>query len=370
MTGAALRPAQDVASVPLDLGGRPEQRRRVEVALDGDVVAELAASAVEIDAPVEADDVAAGGVHLGEHAGAAPDEVDQWRAVTAQRFEHLAAVRRREALVVGGREGAGPGVEELQNLGACLDLGEQVGDRGVGQQIHEPGEGGRLGEHQPLDLGVGARVAALDHIAGQGEGGAGEADQRYAAGELAGRQAQRLEDEGHVAARVADVHALQIGGAAHRALDHRPVVSVEMKADAHALERQQDVGEDDGAVEIEAGKRLERDLDRHLGPAAELDEAQLLAQGTVFGQVASGLAHEPDRCGVDGLAEARVEQQSRRHVGRLFRREGPHPEARPYCRPNDKPAGAGPGRAVTREAGNPRRAPLADRCDIPTRDEP
>ena len=43
--GAA--PAQHVGGVALDLAGRPKQHRGVEVALDGDTVAELVPGAVE-----------------------------------------------------------------------------------------------------------------------------------------------------------------------------------------------------------------------------------------------------------------------------------------------------------------------------------
>ena len=62
VTRPAAGPAQHVGGVPLDLVGRPEQHGGVEVALHGDAVAELAPGAVEVDAPVEADHVAAGGV--------------------------------------------------------------------------------------------------------------------------------------------------------------------------------------------------------------------------------------------------------------------------------------------------------------------
>ncbi len=66
--GRRRRPAQHVGGVTLDLVGRPKQHRGVEVALNGDTVAELVPGAVEVDPPVEADDVAAGGADLRQHA--------------------------------------------------------------------------------------------------------------------------------------------------------------------------------------------------------------------------------------------------------------------------------------------------------------
>ena len=156
-------------------------------------------------------------------------------------------------------------------------------------------------------------MTALDHVAGQCERRAGEADERHPAAQLVGHEAQGVEHVGSIDPGVADVHTLEIGRAAHGALDHRAVAGVEVEADAHALERQQDVGEDDGRVELEASERLQRDLGGHVGPPAQLDEAQLLTQGAILGQVAAGLTHEPDWGGVDGLAQAGVEQ-SHRHV--------------------------------------------------------
>ena len=239
--------------------------------------------------------------------------MDHRYAAAAHGVEHLPRVGRHETLVVARAESARPGVEELEHLGAGLDLGEQVSDDRVGQQVHEPREGGRLVEHELLHLGVLARMAALDHVAGERERGAGEADEWHPAAQLAGHEAQGVEHVGSVGPGIADAHAVEVGRAAHGALDHRAVAGVEVEADAHALEWQEDVGEDDGGVELEPGERLQRDLGGHVGPPAQLDEAQLLTQGAILGQVAAGLTHEPDRGGVDGLAQAGVEQ-SRRHV--------------------------------------------------------
>ena len=108
----------------------------------------------------------------------------------------------------------------------------------------------------------------------------------------------------------------QVGGAAHRVVDDRPALGGEVKADAHAFERQQDIGEHDGRVELETPQRLQRDLGGHLGPTAHLDERELLADGAVLGQVAPRLAHDPYGCGVDGPAEAGFEESHTHLFGR------------------------------------------------------
>ena len=112
------------------------------------------------------------------------------------------------------------------------------------------------------------------------------------------------------------VHALEIAGAADGPLDDRSVVLAEVEADAHGLQRQQDVGEHDGRVEVEAAERLQRDLRRDVRPPAHLHEAHLLADGAVLGQVAAGLAHEPHGRRVDGFAGAGIEKAHWHHLSR------------------------------------------------------
>ncbi len=80
--------------------------------------------------------------------------------------------------VVGGRERAGPGVEDLDDVGAGLDLlrGE-VGQHGD-ELLHQRAamRRGALRVHQLLGFDVVARAAALDHVAGERERRAAEAD--------------------------------------------------------------------------------------------------------------------------------------------------------------------------------------------------
>ncbi len=153
-----------------------------------------------------------------------------------------------------------------------------------------------------------ARVAALDDVTGQGEGRTREADERHAGVELVAHQPQGVHDVRQVLGRVDGMHALEVSGAADGPLDDWTVVAAEVKADAHGLERQQNVGEHDGGVEVEAAKRLQGDLRRHVRPPAHLDEAQLLPDGAVLRQVPPGLPHEPHRRGVDALLGAGIEK--------------------------------------------------------------
>src|SRR5437667_10109190 len=74
--GATRRLVEDGGGARADLRDGCEQRRRVEVPLYRDVVAEARPRGVEVDAPVEADHVAARGAQGLEEPGRPGTEVD------------------------------------------------------------------------------------------------------------------------------------------------------------------------------------------------------------------------------------------------------------------------------------------------------
>src|SRR5262249_59547396 len=71
--------------------------------------------------------------------------------------------------------------------------------------------------------------------------------------------------------------------------------------------------EEDGSVDAELLDRGDRHLGRGVGRLAQLEEAELLADGAILGLVAAGLPHEPDRRVRRGLASARGEEGWSRH---------------------------------------------------------
>ena len=104
-----------------------ESQRRVEVALDDQVVAEAAAGIGDRGAPVEAQDGGSGIEHGGEQVVAADAEVDR-RCIgmaPTQLTEHVARVRQDVAVVVATAQRAGPRVEQLVGGSAvgqlCVD---------------------------------------------------------------------------------------------------------------------------------------------------------------------------------------------------------------------------------------------------------
>ena len=94
----------------------------------------------------------------------------------------------------------------------------------------------------------------------------------------------------------------------NRVLDRRPFAADEVEPDAHRLERQQQIREEDRRVDLDPADRLQRDFGREIGRPAELEQRVALAQRAVLAHVAAGLAHEPDRRGVDRLQAAGSEE--------------------------------------------------------------
>ena len=87
-------------------------------------------------------------------------------------------------------------------------------------------------------------------------------------------------------------------------MHHRAFAGLELERQAHGLERQQQVGKDDGRVHAQLFRGGDGDFGGELGLLADFDQRVVLADVAVFLHVAAGLAQKPDRRAVDGLAQA------------------------------------------------------------------
>jgi hypothetical protein len=213
------------------------------------------------------------------------------------------------------RQVAGPGVEQLQHLGAGPGLHHQV----IGGRLHQHGQqsvdAGRILMHPAARLFTVPAAAALDHVGQHRPGRARKADQRPLRLEGRAHPAQRLADgrERLPGRRRPGLHFRQFGKRAKL----RSFAGLEPHVLAQSPGDQQDVGEDDGSVVRKAAHRLERGFRRHLGVQAEGDEVRRLSsQRPVLGQVTPCLTHEPHRGALERLA-AKGSQQGRPalHVG-------------------------------------------------------
>src|SRR5439155_22987733 len=102
--------------------------------------------------------------------------------------------------------------------------------------------------------------------------------------------------------------AIDIGLGSERVLDGRSLAPDEIEADAHGLERQKQVGKEDGGIELDAANRLHRHLGGQIRRPADIEKGIALPQGTIFGHVAAGLSHEPDGRRVNRLQTTSSEE--------------------------------------------------------------
>ena len=188
-----------------------------------------------------------------------------------------------------------------------LDLRLQVIADRHRELVQQQGEGLGVGPHQRLGVVPGLRAAALHEVAGQGEGRAGEAQDRHA-GPLVG-QLDRPQGRRQIPDGVEVREPLDVGAGAHGVGELRPVALAEDQLPAHGLQGQQDVAEDDPGVEAKAIQRLEGDLAAQVCVGAQLQEGDLRPELAVDRHVPSGLAHEPGGRAGDGFAAQGAEQE-------------------------------------------------------------
>jgi hypothetical protein len=153
----------------------------------------------------------------------------------------------------------------------------------------------RVAVHHPLHVQEVPARPALDQVAGDREGAAAEADHRLVRTQLAADDRDGLEDEGHRLLRLGHAQAVDVGARPHRPLDHGPDVLDQLDVDAHAEEREHDVREHHGRVDVVPAHRLQRHLGAELRLVADLEQRVRLADLAVLGERAARLPHEPHR---------------------------------------------------------------------------
>ena len=225
-----------------------------------------------------------------------------------QPLDELRGRHERVAAVIFHAQAADPTVEDLQRIGAGAHLLGCIFD----QHIHQLADQlvpdfGRV-VHQLLDFQIMTRAAALNYVTGQRKRCTAEADHRQPGAEVFRHQGDRV---GHVAEFASAICAqhVHVFGRANRFLDHRPFAGREMKWQAHDFQRQQQVGEDDGGVNLEELGGGDGDLGREFRLLADFDQGIMFADVAVLLHVAAGLAHEPNRSGLDRKALAGTYKQ-------------------------------------------------------------
>ena len=91
---------------------------------------------------------------------------------------------------------------------------------------------------------------------------------------------------------------------AHRFLNHGSFTSREVKGHAHDLQGKQKVGKDNGSVNTQRFRGSDRNFSSQRRILTDFYQGMILADGTIFGHVPSGLAHEPHGSAVRSLGLA------------------------------------------------------------------
>ena len=152
--------------------------------------------------------------------------------------------------------------------------------------------GVRLGMHQRLGALVILRRPAFNEVASQGKRRADETDESLLVGELAQNDLNALADLGHV-----DVENRQVGHVllgAHWGIHDGAATGDDLYAHARCLERDNDIAEENGAINIVAAHRLQGNLRQQLWHETGIQHADSLANLAVFRQGTTRLAHKPD----------------------------------------------------------------------------
>ncbi len=300
--------AEHVGDGGLDGRRRRQAHRRVEVALHGHVGRESGAADVQGHPPVDAHHVGAGLGEQAEQLAGAHAEVDAGHVEVGQPGEDATAGGQHRPPVVVGGQGPRPRVEDLHGDGTRCHLGPERREGDVGQSVEEASPHARVRVHEGLGTGLGLRRPALDQVAGQREGGAGEPDEGDVG--LLGHQAHGVEDGGDVGLGLEGSEPAEVLRAAEGLIEHGPHALTQLDAHADGDEGDHDVGEEDGGVHTQATDRLHRDLGGQGRVARDVEHRRLGPYGPVLGQRPACLAHEPHRDPVHRPTPARVEKRA------------------------------------------------------------
>jgi len=84
--------------------------------------------------------------------------------------------------------------------------------------------------------------------------------------------------------------------------------SLKFEVETHRSEWQQEIGEDDGGVDVELFGGCNGDFGCELRRAANFEQRVMLAHGLIFRHVATRLAKKPDRSAIDGAPQTRADE--------------------------------------------------------------
>ena len=271
--------------------------------MERDVGGEGAADDGEVAGPIDAQGARAGERLVGEvRSGAFGVEND--REIGRECRDDVANPLERGRFVVGAGDDAAPAIEDLNRIGTGGDLRAKIRDQCGGEFFEEGVEGGAVGMKEEFDAFEFIGAAALDHIGGEGPRRAAETEEHFFAGEFAPQEGQCGGDVGEFFRNgVGGVERVDLRAGFEPEIHPDAASVAERVALAESLGDHEDVGEENRGVEAgEAMERLERHFGGERGGAHHFKERGLRLERAIFGQVAAGLAHDPERGALEGRA--------------------------------------------------------------------
>ena len=250
---------KDILNPPLDLVQGSEQADRIQVSLDRYVIPDCGPRIIQVYPPIDTDDVTTRLAHEPKQRRCARPKVDQGHTLLLHTLEDELDVRQHIFFVVSGREAPYPTIKELNRLGARLDLELQVIGHHARQFVHQSVPGLRLAVHKLLGHEVLFGAAPFNGITSQGERRPRKSDERHPAAESLAGLLDRIPNVCQCAP-IADLQPFDIGSVPDGVPDNRSLPFGEFEADAHGLQWQQNIGENNRGIHRKPFDRLERNL--------------------------------------------------------------------------------------------------------------
>src|SRR5215467_5320669 len=139
--------ANHLARLCLDGLSVRQQHAGIQVSLQSYSLTHTRTCIPQPDTPVDAQHVCSAGGHLLQESPASVDEQNGRRPPAVYRLKYLLLIWQSELLVVSRPQLSGPGIKQLNDLGASFNLRVQVEDDRVRDFIEQSVQRGRLSIH-------------------------------------------------------------------------------------------------------------------------------------------------------------------------------------------------------------------------------
>ena len=302
VAGLAAALAKDLPNAVRQAFRGGQEQRRIQIALDRNL-AQRGPGRPQVHRGVDA-----------HHVGAAvPDQVQQVAGAGAEQGhrhprrhprDHRRQVGRGEFREVRPGQLANPAVEDLHRGGPGGHLVRQVGGTGNRQDPTQTVPGGGFLVHERPGPGEAATGATFQGVAGEGERGSAETDQRHVGGQAGDGQADGLGDVAQVRSSLDRIPQAIDGGGVLKATQLGAVPLAEAQVQAQGFQDHQDIAEDDRGVDTQPVPGIDGDLSAGRGVFAQAQKAQGRPDRPVVFHVPTRLAHQPNRRTVHRFAPA------------------------------------------------------------------